>query len=203
MASPTFHVVDPQGDVILLYENHPEVDQRVTVLPCAQTARFQVSSSKMAEASSTFRTLDADQRATQATSQSPRTVLIPMSQKEDITAALFIVFNVIHGKQQGVPQKPDFKQMVHIASAAHIFECADALKCMHDSWFPNREYQRDDPFQMFDVGCQKGSGWLYVAWVLRHAQCFEDVTATMIEWSNSLPETHLPLPQALIGRYQV
>lgn len=176
MATPSVTEIAQDGDVILV------------VGPSKR--KLWVSSTFLKNASPYFRTLfgphfSEGQGLGSGINTTPKEIPMP----EDSADALEVICNIVHLRNDMIPEKLSPDEAFEIAVAADKFDCKTALKLAIQLWFDVRSMGRQGDMQVLGK-------YMAAAYILDIPSAFSDITKEMITRCEG---SYLPLIDEALG----
>ena len=108
---------------------------------------------------------------------------------------LLIVILIIHGKTRTIPRKVSLRIFTDIVMVVEYYGCHEVIEVFSELWLGHLE-QTDLP-KTYD---EDALCWLFISWVFKKYQTFEQITRVIIQTSTQEIDTEgIPIPGFIIG----
>lgn len=198
-------MIDPDGDIIIVLVPHSKnsptpANAAATTgnphTPMRKKPQFRVSSDKLRPISPALRQL-VEEAKKDHVGDSPCKIEVSGFDPD----AFAVVMGILHERLDDIPDKPDLVAVRNIGVIAQHFQCLEQVKRHSGQWLmlPDRP-EEIESFCQDEMDLQQAVYWLFVSLVFHDKPAFAGATQVLIEQSTGLLETHLPIPDRLIGR---
>ena len=199
------HVLDPDGDIILLVysPNEPfaawdrlgsnDNDNQTTSSDCPpKETTFRVSSRHLKLSSSYFkRCLSEGWKNITVGDDGLCHIDTDVADPE----AFLIAMNIIHNQFHKLPDTVPVETLAKLAAVVHLYGLHDPVGYFCNNWI--MKYSNSLPNEF----CRDLVLWIYISWVFKKHDIFRNVTGVAIRGNKGrMPTLGLPIPSSIISR---
>lgn len=116
--------------------------------------------------------------------------------------AFLVVMQMIHSQHKKIPRKVSLELFAKITVIADYYKCKDAIGFFSDVWLDDLDSNSDLQNKIACTFSRDLMLWLWISWMFRRAEQFEQSTAVAIKYSKAqITSLGLPLPARLISKW--